>query len=269
MPLIRIHSPDDPRVAPYRDLRRKKSAERSGRFIAEGELLVRRLLQSSLVTESLLVADNQRQRVGPLNNVPVYVAASTMIEQIAGFRFHRGLLGCGLRPASIEWSRALPPLGRPATVVACSAISDAENLGGLLRNCAAFDVDLVLVDRQSADPFSRRALRVSMGAVLKLQVATCDRLDGVLRALQGQHKVECFTTVLDPEARPLCSVSRPPRRALIFGNEFHGVGPDLRDVCRHRVTIPMSPAADSLNVAVASGIFLYHFCQSAERIESA
>ncbi len=263
MPPIRIESHRDPRIAPYVDLRDRELRARRGRFIAEGELVVRRLLQSRYAVESLLVAESQLRRIEAPPAVPVYYGTPKTIEAIAGFQFHRGILGCGIRPTPSDWSANVPHQSAAATVAVCSAVRDAENLGVILRNCAAFGVDLVLIGGQSVDPLTRRVLRVSMATALKLNISMSHSLDADLERLHRDFGFHCAATVLDPRATPLCAARRPRRLALVLGNELTGLEPHILQRCQAHITIPMSLETDSLNVAVASGIFLYHFNQLA------
>jgi len=147
--------------------------------------------------------------------------------------------------------------------VVCVDIQDPTNLGGILRNSAAFGADLVLLSRRCADPFSRRVLRVSMGAVLRLSVAESANLEGDLRRLRDEFGVQLVATVLQEGAESLEKASRPPRLALLFGNEGHGLPPEMTAICQRRVTVPMCSGANSLNAAVAAGVFLYHFTRVA------
>jgi tRNA G18 (ribose-2'-O)-methylase SpoU len=217
------------------------------------------LLASNYRVESLLVAEGQVARLGVPDPVTVYCAPRSLIEAVAGFRFHRGVLGCGLRPAPRDLAVAVPPTTAAATIVVCSAIRDPENLGGILRNCAAFGVDLVVIGNHSADPFSRRVIRVSMAAVLKLNLFTSTQLEADVRRLRDQYAVHLAATVLDPQAGDVKTAHRPHRLGLMLGNEMDGLDASLVALSHSRWTIPMRLQTDSLNVAVASGIFLYHF----------
>jgi tRNA G18 (ribose-2'-O)-methylase SpoU len=267
MQQIVIQHFDDPRLAAYRDLPRRSAARERGRFVVEGRFLVERLLASRCQTESILVAEPHADEIAELardSETKLYVAPQSQLEQTVGFRFHRGVLACGKRPAPPALEEALgegpaaPNRTRPVTVVVCANLDDPENLGGVLRNCAAFGVDAVVTGRRSADPFSRRALRVSMGASLKLPIVEPDDLATTLRELRQQWHVEPVATVLDASAEKLPDFIPAPRTVLVFGNEGHGLPADLLAQCDRRVTLPMRLGTDSLNVAVASGIFLYH-----------
>ena len=138
-------------------------------------------------------------------------------------------------------------------------IQDPENLGGILRNCAAFGVDLVVIGENSADPLSRRVLRVSMGTVLKLRFYQSTQLEQDVWRLRDEFSIHLAASVADPGAPAARQAPRPRRLGLLLGNERAGLSPALVEGSQSRWTIPMQLQTDSLNVAVASGIFLYHF----------
>jgi tRNA G18 (ribose-2'-O)-methylase SpoU len=261
MPRIPIHAIDDPRLSPYRNLPHKGALRCDGGFITEGRLLVERLLASRFETQSILVdeqhADEFAARAG--EQVPLYVASRRLLEDVIGFNFHRGVLACGRRGPEVTLHGALEcnAASELLTIVVCADVRDPENVGAILRNSAAFGVDAVIVSRRSADPFSRRVLRVSMGAPLLLPIVATDDVAASLRELHDRWRVTPAATVLDGAALTPAEFVRPPRLALVFGSEGYGVPPDVLAACPHRLTIPMRPGTDSLNVAVASGIFLY------------
>ncbi len=151
-----------------------------------------------------------------------------------------------------------PGPGKRLMLVVAAGVQDPENLGSLLRSSAAFAADGVVLAGACADPFSRRVLRVSMGAALGMPLAHAPDAPSAVRSLEADCDIECWATVLDPRAEPLDKLARPWRLALLFGNEGHGLDPAGQHACRRRVTIAMPPGIDSLNVAVAAGIFLYH-----------
>ncbi len=126
-----------------------------------------------------------------------------------------------------------------------------------MRNAAAFGVDAVLVGPHAADPFSRRVLRVSMGAAFRMPIVESADLEVDLRHLGRRWNVELWATVLRPAAKPLGDAARPRRLGLVFGSEGHGLDDRWIACCDAQFTIPMAAGTDSLNVAVASGIFLH------------
>jgi tRNA G18 (ribose-2'-O)-methylase SpoU len=261
MPTIRIDSLEDPRIAAYRDLKRSNQTRWAGLFVCEGQLLVERLLASDYEVDSVLLDERYVAVMAPRipSGVPVYVVADGMVERIVGFNFHRGVIACGRRRASPALVDVLPADAERLMIVVCPQAHDPENLGGVLRNCAAFGVDAVLLGAQGADPFSRRVLRVSMGTVLTLPLVQSVDLATALKRLRNDWGVQMVATVLDERAEPLDNVVRPERMALLFGSERHGLEREWIELCDRRVTLSMHGSTDSLNLSVACGVFLYHF----------
>lgn len=268
----RVESLEDPRLAVYRDLPRANLARPSGLFIAEGALVVDRLLRSGLSIESVLVDEQCLDEFRPRlpSGVQVFTVPRALVNPLVGFKFHRGILACGRRPATPSLASLIPATSAVTTsaalnsaatktAVIASDIQDPENLGCVLRNSAAFGVDLVLLSRSCADPFSRRVLRTSMGTVFTLPLRQSESLADDVAALADDYGFELAATVLDASAESLYDAERPSRFGLVFGNEAHGVDDRVAARCRRRVTLPMRRGTDSLNVGVASAVFLYHF----------
>jgi tRNA G18 (ribose-2'-O)-methylase SpoU len=265
--IIPVSSVEDERLNSYRDLPKANLTALSGKFVVEGKLLVDRLVTSKYPVESIVV-DERRMSLLPENladQVPVYVLPGGLVEELIGFNFHRGILACGKRSSEVTSKDNAGLLSRSerqqktATFVVCVDIQDPTNLGGILRNCAAFGVHAVLLSRNCADPFSRRVLRVSMGAVFQLQIIQSAELLNDLEMLRDRHSVELVATVLDSTAEPLPVALRADRTALLFGNEGHGLAEKWISTCQRRVTLSMANGTDSLNAAAASAVFLYHF----------
>lgn len=284
----RICSLDDPRVAPYRSLR-DRTLRGESLFVAEGRLLVLRLLQSDYRAESVFVADPWADEFRPLvpDHVPMYVAAESLLLQVVGFKFHRGVLAVGRRPAPVPLDALLAAIERPENtagpvaeaereraaaaersdtprptrsalrLVICPEVTKPENLGLVFRAAAAFGVHDVLLGERCCDPLSRRSLRVSMGAVLGMPRARSADLLADLRQLRDRWGVTLLAAVLDPQAERLAESSWPPRAAVLLGNETDGLRQQYLALCDRRLTIPMHPGTDSLNLGVAAGVFLY------------
>lgn len=256
-----IDAIDDKRIAHYRALKHPNRLLRKSLFIVEGEKLAQRLVESQFEVESILLSDryDPTGRLGIPENVPVYVVDHELVEEVIGFPFHRGVLACGRRKPFPAIREVLDGLGDSFTVVVCPVVHDPENIGQILRMSAAFGVDLVLVGPSCPDLFSRRVLRVSMGSILSQTVVQSTDLHADLQTLISRGDPEVFATVLDPDAEPLYSVQRSQRSALLFGCEGEGLSGEWLGYCNRRLTIPMKPGVDSLNVASAASILLYHF----------
>lgn len=290
MPLIPIQTLDDPRLVVYRDVKATRHSKWKGRFIAEGARLVKRLLATDYVVELMLLTEGRVEEFSPWlrPDVPTFVMPQTLAAELVGYNFHCGAMACALRKPNPSLEEIMARGGERMTFVVCPDVNDPENIGTLIRLGAAFGIDAMLLGPACADPFSRRVLRVSMGNALTLPIVCSLDLNADLQRLKSEWQVQLAATVVensdptdeDPGARtppsecsdecgqtkqaaePLHGSGRPARLALLFGNEANGLGPEWLSLCDRRLTIPMR-AADSLNVAIAAGIFLYHFTNSA------
>ncbi|MGA0599511.1 TrmH family RNA methyltransferase [Caulobacter sp. KR2-114] len=261
--ILSIDDPDDPRVAAFRDIRERDLVGRQGRFIAEGEVVLRNLARSPRHrTVALLIAAQRLPSQADLiarfaEETPVYAAGQAVMDAIVGFPIHRGLLALGERAPEPSAAEALAALeGQPdALVLALFGIANHDNMGGLFRNAAAFGADLVLLDPTCCDPLYRKALRVSVGGALLVPSTRLAPGEDSVALLRGAG---FQPLALSPMGRERLSDLTPPRRAaLLLGAEGPGLPAEL--IARaDSVRIPMAGGFDSLNVATTSGIVLHH-----------
>ena len=264
--IIPVSSIGDPRIAIYRNLKdRDLSREGSGRFIAEGELVVRRLLDSDFACESVLLATRRVEEIAPLvpPDVPIFVGPAEVVHAIVGFKFHAGVMAVGVRkpPLSLEELASGWTEKDRVTLVVCPEISNTENLGSLIRIAAGFGATAMVLGQHCCDPYYRQSVRVSMGTIFRLPIVQSQDLMSDLKRLNERWGVERIATVCGHDAEPLAQARRAKRAAILFGNEAQGLGQDYVGACDRRVTIPMQLGTDSLNVSVAAGIIMYHFTQ--------
>ncbi len=258
--LIPIDDPEDPRVAVYRKVRERDLVGRQGGFIAEGEVVLRVLATGGGPhrAASLLIDGKRLGKLAPLieslpDGTPVYVAGQAVLDAIAGFPIHRGILAHGLRAPEQSGAALLRGLGERALVLALHGVANHDNMGGLFRNAAAFGVDAVLLDATSCDPLYRKSIRVSVGAALKVPFARVATEEDMLSLLATAG---FDVLALSPAgAEPLAGLKRPPRAALLLGAEGPGLPPQVLERTR-TFRIPMAPGWDSLNVASAAAVAL-------------
>jgi len=260
--IVSIDDPADPRIAAYRDIREHDLVGRERLFIAEGEVVVRLLAGGSLHRPlSLFLAEKRLAALADVvdrlpGSVPVYAAPQAVMDTIAGFPIHRGILGLGRRRDMPSAHALLAGAGRRAMVPVLCAIANHDNMGGVFRNAAAFGAAFVLLDSDCCDPLYRKAIRVSAGNALAVRFARLERGADLLDVLEA-HGFEAIA--LSPTGgMSLAETPRPDRLALLFGAE----GPGLPEAILRRartVRIPIVAGVDSLNVATASGIVLHHF----------
>lgn len=260
MAFIPVNDPQDSRIAAYREVRERDLLGRQGRFVAEGEVVLRHLLGpiSRFEPESVLLAAN---RVEALRDVleatpaPVHVAEQAVMDAIAGFPIHRGILAIGKvgLPASAESVLAAPEPGD--LVLAVVGVGNHDNMGGLFRAAAAFGVRAVVLDSTCCDPLYRKAIRVSVGASLILPFVRLGRGQDVAEVLSGYGYSPLALTPSAQEVLNDVRVSGPA--AVIVGAEGPGL-PEATMARSRRVGIPMAKGFDSLNVATAAAIALHH-----------
>ena len=267
--LVDVHDPDDPRIEAYRDIRERDLVGRAGLFVAEGKVVVEKLVGSALHRPiSILIAGKRLDALGPLlarlpDDVPVFVAAQPVLDVIAGFPMHRGILAIGRRVDTPAADAVLAGLHGSADVLLLSGIANHDNMGGVFRNAAAFGAAAVLLDADCCDPLYRKAIRVSVGAALLVPFARVTRGDDPLKLLE-RHGFD--PVALSPAGATVLTDWRPgSRNAVLLGAEGPGLDPELIGRTRS-LRITMTGEFDSLNVATTSGIVLHHLA-TADRLE--
>lgn len=258
--LIRIVDVNDARIAAYRDIRERDLVGRQGRFVAEGKVVLNVLFGArQFEAESVLLLEN---RVGGLDalldtvpqGVPVYVATQGVFDAIAGFHMHRGVLAIGLRCIKQDVDALLSALPERCVVPVLVGIANHDNVGSIFRNAAAFDAAAILLDQTSCDPLYRKAIRVSVGAALKVPFASLESEQVLFETLE-RHGFE--QVALSPAGRiDIADIKPRGRIALYLGSEGGGLPASLM-ARMTTVRIPMSEQFDSLNVAAASAIALH------------
>lgn len=250
----------------YRDIRHRNWTWVSGLFIAEGPLLVERLLQSDYGIHSLLVERRYAEQFAALAkpDTPVLLVEHEVVEQLVGFNFHRGVLACGFRKPYATIEEGLPSVQESDTWLGLFAVNDPENLGGMLRTAAGLGIKNILLGPGTVDPYSRRALRVSMGNTLFLNLFQTASPELTLKLLQ-QSGIEVVSTALTDHSQSLEQAARSGPLIVLMGNERHGLPQAILELSDRCVRIDMELGTDSLNVGVAAGIVMHHFCRIAKR----
>lgn len=253
--IIDIADPQDERLRLYQGVKDRDLSGREGLFMAEGKLVLERLFHSRLAQTHSVLTTRERLKglVSLPAEVPVYVVTQEVMDAVAGFPMHRGYLALGryAPPETLEQRLS----GSRAQVLVLCGISNTDNMGGLMRNAAAFGVDAVILDATACDPLYRKAIRVSVGGALEVPHYRVEDVPATLAHLG----LDAFA--LSPSGtRRLEEVTPPERFALLFGAEGPGLSQDVMKACE-TVRIDMQAGFDSLNVATTSGIVLYHFCR--------
>ena len=252
---------DAPELALYRTLRRVEEHERAGVLVAANHKVIKRLLASRYTVVSALLTPEWlgkfeaqlRDRPEAIN---VYLADDPLLATITGYQLHQGALAVAKIPPLPDFETLLKTSPRPLLLAAVEGIASAENMGVIVRNCAAFGVHFLIVGETCGSPFQRRAVAGSMGTIFEQPAVRVDNLVATLHALRAQG-VRCLAAHPRADAKKLVAVDLRGDCCLVFGAEGPGLTDAALAACDDMVEIPMPSHMNSLNVAVASGIFLY------------
>jgi tRNA G18 (ribose-2'-O)-methylase SpoU len=265
--IIEVGDPADPRLDDYRDLstadRRPDRPGGRGLVIAEGVVVVRRLIGSPYPVRSLLGVPRRLAELGPdlaPLDVPAYATGADTMATAVGFHLNRGVLAVADRAAPPD---ALALAARARLLAVVEGVNDHENLGALFRNAAAMGVDGVLLGPRCADPLYRRSVRVSMGHVLRVPFA--ELLGDWPAALDALRAAGLRVVALtpSPDAVPLAHAGLAgARTALLLGAEGPGLTAGALAAADVRVRIPMASGVDSLNVATAAAVAFHEVTRS-------
>ena len=256
-----IESLDLPELAPYRSMRYQYEQRQQGIFVAEGEKVVRRLIESGLPVLSLLLPEKWAAVYEPLltprsEEIVIYTAEKELLEQMVGYSMYQGVLAIGKVPRLFTVEEVLADFPKPLLLLAADEIALAENLGGLIRNCAAFGVHAVLIGETSCSPFLRRAVRSSMGTIFKMPVIESEHLVQSIQQLRGGG-VRCIAAHPHANQKMLSHADFTRDCCIVVGSEGKGISRAVLDACDEAVVIPMHNDVDSLNVGTAGAVFLY------------
>lgn len=276
--VIDVDDQGDPRLDDFRDLttadRRPDRPGGRGLVIAEGVVVVQRMLRSPYPVRALLGVRRRIEALAddlaayPNPDLPCYVTSADVMADVVGFHLNRGVLAVADRAPEPDLATVT---GSARLLCVLEGVGDHENLGSIFRNAAGLGVDAVLLGPGCSDPLYRRAVRVSMGHVLRVPfIRLTEWPDGLHRLRAAGFRVLALTP--DRDAVPLHKAvslrkavslgravspddaSHGGRTAVLLGSEGYGLTEVAMAAADERVCIPMSGDVDSLNVATAAAI---------------
>jgi len=260
MDRVYIDAAEDVRFDHYRNIR-DRDLNTEGVLIAEGKLLAERLLYSGNRGLSVLVSSRMAEKLDFAipEDVPLYVADDKIIEAIAGFKFHRGILAVAERPVLFNENdlEEAAAVRNSFSMVICPNAGNDENLGALIRTAGALGIDYFVIGESSCDPFSRRALKAGMGVQFNYPVYRIEQLYNVMAKFKEKYKMKIYFAAISDDSVNIRDVQFERRCALFLGNEYGGIDGSFDSLCDEAVEIAMLNSVDSLNLAVSGGILMY------------
>lgn len=250
-----IQNINTPQLEIYKQLRDKAFREDNS-FIADSPKVVNILLETDIEVKSILATQEYYDEFFKLVNskdiANLFVASKEQMQSIVGHKIHHNCMMHGIRPNDV----ALDNLDD--NIIMLDAITSTENIGSIARSATALGIGSYLVPKQSPHPFSRRALRVSMGHASMLKTHIYTDIFQTIDALKTKgYKI--FAAEVTPNATFLNDVKVPNKWVILMGHEGHGISKEILDICDEVVTIEMQEGIKSFNVAVAASILMYKF----------
>jgi len=259
--ILRLELATDPKLKNYRNLRwNRKPGPENQHFIAEGRYCVERLLQSRHRVHSVLVTEGKAAEalIWTDGKTPVYSLPSEEMRKLVGFDFHRGVMACGERPALNPCTTLDLGHQKQELAIAIIGVTERENVGSIMRTSAGLGIHRILLGPNTADPFARRTIRVSMGTVFRLQLYDLNSPVSQLAEFTRNDRVRTIVSTLADQATPLRDFRLDQHSGiLVIGSEADGVATEIQKAATDRITIPMKLGTNSLNVSIATAICLH------------
>ncbi len=258
--MIEIKDQSDTRIELYTSL--QKAAEkhlRNGVFVAEGVKVFKKLLESDLKIISIFALPEYYEENNSIiekriiDKSKLYFASKDLMAEIIGFKIHSGVMAI----ASVPQNPPLENLRFP--IVALNGIVDSENVGAIVRNCAAFGCHSIIYDKKTSSPYLRRAVRVSMGTVFDVDIHETNSLRNSLLDLKSNKKVKIISSEINENSIDIRNVDKSGNVIIVFGSEGRGIDSEILEYSDFIAHIAISPSVSSLNVAASSAIMLYEF----------
>lgn len=264
--MIKINDIGDLRISFFKNLRFTPSSHyREKLFVTEGERVTLKLLNSDFEIVTLFAVQEFFRKYDniistkylPSDNL--LYAEKSIMNLIVGYKHHSGIMALAKQPLT----PMLDELSSP--IIVLNGIINSENVGSIIRNCAAFGVDSIIVDKHTSSPFLRRAVRVSMGAVMDIKVYYSENIiDDLTKLRKSGFKI--ISAEISSNSVPINSFSFPEKFTIIFGQEDKGVDNEILEISDKVIHIPITGKVNSINVSASSAVILSKLLEQRHQI---
>ena len=259
--VIDIEDINIPELEIYSSLRESAFRE-DGSFIADSPKVVNLILESDVEIISMLATQEYYDEFAELLQMKhiskKYLTTKEEMKKIVGHKIHHNCMMHGIRPQDVT----LNDLGDE--VLLLDGITSAENVGSIVRSCAALGVGSLVIPKETPHPFNRRSLRVSMGYATHIRTHVHEDIKESIVALQRKG-YRVFAAEIAPNSTALSQVQVKEKWVLVMGHEGRGIAKDILELCDEVVTIEMQEGVKSFNVGVAASLMMYQFQNSSQR----
>ncbi len=255
MNFTKINNINDKNLEIYHQFR-EHAFRADGSFVADSPKVVNLLLEEDIAVNSILATleyyEQHEELISTKESAILYLATKEQMQDIVGHKIHHNVMMHGIRPKET-------PLGELGdNIIMLDEISSTQNIGAIARSAAAMGVDSYLMPKHGPHPYSRRALRVSMGHVSMLDIHTYDDIIETIHKLKT-YGYRIYAAEVTEDSTPLASVKIADKWVLLMGHEGYGLSQEILDICDEVVTIEMVETIKSFNVAIAASIIMYQF----------
>ena len=255
MNYIPINTIDDPKLSIYHQFR-EHAFRKDGSFVADSPKVVNLLLTQKIEVKSILATqsyyDAHQTLLMPYSEAIFYVATKEQMQNIVGHKIHHNVMMHGIRPLEVN----LCELGDH--IIMLDEMSSTQNIGAIARSAVAMGVDSYVVPIHAPHPYSRRALRVSMGHIAMLDLHCYDSIKETIITLKG-YGYRIYGAEIAPDSTALFEVKPTEKWVILMGHEGSGLSLEVMALCDEIVTIEMVEGVKSFNVAIAASLMMYQF----------
>ncbi len=237
-----------------KSLHQKPHREQNGLFVAEGEKLAQELMSSDFVPELLVYKESPTRDVievvehYAMEGVPIYSAPKHQFDQLCDTKSPQNILAVvNVKPHEPDFTK---------NFIVLDGINDPGNLGTIIRTANWFGFDQIFLGKDCADEFNPKTVRATMGAIFKSKIIQYNDMPEYLTANFPKHKI--YGAALDA-TKKITDFKPKTKFGIVFGSESHGISKEMSEIITDTFLIEGKGSAESLNVAVAAGISMYHF----------
>ena len=230
-------------------------------FVADSPKVVNLLLETDITVRSILATEEYYDTYKDLiktKNIPqLFVASKALMQEIVGHKIHHNVMMHGTRPNQATLEEL------DDHIIMLDEISSTQNIGSIARSAAALGINSYLLPTYGPHPYSRRALRVSMGHISMLKTHLYNDIFKTIEQLKA-NGYYIYAAEVIPGSTPLSKVKTTNKWVLLMGHEGSGISQDILDICDEIITIEMVEGIKSFNVGIAASIIMYQLIQKAK-----